>query len=159
MRTKTYKMITLEGAVKIFCAALHSIAKRWSTTGLLGECIHRTRSKSFCRDVTVSFCPAILPWCSHVNYVTGMLFAFVNSLNRVPTNSFSQSAMIIVGGPKYWMHRSAMHFATVSAVLSENRNAQLVQSALNTPCCRKRFWSYPETQISKRSTSGVSLKR
>ena len=36
--------------------------------------------------------------------------------------------MITNGGPKYWIHRSATHFATVSAVLS-TRNTQLVQRA------------------------------
>ena len=33
------------------------------------HCVQRARSKILCVDVTVSFCPAILPWCSHVNYV------------------------------------------------------------------------------------------
>ena len=37
--------------------------------------------------------------------------------------------MINIGGPKYWIHRSAMHFATVTAVLSRTGIAQLVQRA------------------------------
>ena len=46
-----------------------------------------------------------------------MLFAFVNSLNWVLTNSFPWSVMINMG-PQYWIHRSAMLFTTVAEVLS-----------------------------------------
>ena len=87
-----------------------------------------------------------------------MLFAFVSSLNRAPTISFPWSTMINMGGPKYWIHRSAMHFATVSAVLSKigmHSWSKVPQHTL----LQKTIWELSGDSMSKRSKPSVSLKR
>ena len=87
-----------------------------------------------------------------------MLFAFVNYVNRVPTNSFPWSARINMGGPKCWIHRSAMHFATVPAVLSKigMHNWYNVPQHTMLP---KTILEPSGDSVSKRSTPSVSLKR
>ena len=79
-------------------------------------------------DVTVSFRPAILPWCSHVNCVKENAVCTRELLGLgVPTNSFPWSAVTKMEEPKYWTHRSDVHYRRGSFV--RDRNARLTQRA------------------------------
>ena len=58
--------------------------------------------------------------------------------------------MINMGGPKNWIHRSAMHFATVQRQSCPGKECTIGRTCPNTPCYRKQFVEPSGDSISKK---------
>ena len=110
-------------------------------------------------DVTVSFCPAILPWCSHVNYVKKDAVCIRELFELSAHKLFSLVGNDRHGRTKVLDPSFSNALRHRPGCLVQNRNAQLVQRALTHHVADNDIGTIRRLIFSKKYTPSVSLKR